>query len=118
METTFFNSSQAEFKHESLIKRFFTWCKDQEKNRLIWLGIALTVHGCVLTPITFMAVAFSGLNLFLVYVVIAAMAATVIPNLAAQPTKVTLPLFFLSVIIDVLIIIYSLTQGLSAGNVY
>lgn len=120
METTVFNSThQAEYKTQgSLLTRFFTWCKNQEKNRLTWLGVALAVHGCALTPITFMAVAFSGLNLTLVFVIIGTMAMAVVPNLAAQPTRITLPLFFLSVLIDVAIMIYCFALGFSATNVY
>lgn len=123
MASTVFNSThQLEYveqtKGSTLLQRFFSWCRSQEGNRLIWLGVVLAVHGCFLTPFTIIAIAFSGLNLLLFYFAIGAMAISLIPNLAAQPTRITLPLFFLSILVDLVIVVYCATQGFSAANVY
>jgi hypothetical protein len=123
MATTAFNSThQISYVQEnvrpSLVQRFFTWCKNQEENRLKWLGFSLAFHGCFLTPLTMIAILFSGLNLILIYGVIGAIGATLIPNLAAQTTKVTLPIFFFSVLVDLAILIYCAVIGFSTANVY
>jgi hypothetical protein len=44
------------------------------------------------------------------------MAMALVTNLAALPTKITLPVFFLSVLIDLGIIIASLFQGFAVSN--
>lgn len=123
MATTAFNSAhQVSYVQEnnrvSMLKRFFTWCKGQEENRLKWLGFSLAFHGCFLTPLTMIAILFSGLDFFLISAVIGAIGATLIPNLAAQPTKVTLPIFFFTVLVDLAIIIYCAVIGFSTANVY
>ena len=89
----------------SLLTRFFRWCEDQQEARLLWLGIALTAHGCIFTPLTVMVVMFTGNNLYLFVAAIAAMGMSLVTNLAALPTKITIPLFILSLLIDLGIII-------------
>ena len=85
---------------------FITWCNKQEKNRFGWLAVALTGHGCFLTPMTLFAIILSG-NLFVFWMLaMAAMAMCLITNLAALPTKITIPVFFASIFIDIAIIFY------------
>lgn len=71
----------------------------------MWLALALGGHGCVLTPLTILlVVAFTGLNLALFLTALGAMALALVVNLAAMPTKYTIPAFFLSVMIDIAVI--------------
>lgn len=100
------------------LKRFMKFCKNQEKNRLMWLGIALAGHGCVLTPITIMAVLLAGTNFVLLMAALVAMAISLVTNLAAMPTKITIPAFILSIIIDIAIIIACFAIGLDISNTY
>lgn len=86
-------------------KKFITWCDEQEKFRLGWLAAALTLHGCVLTIVTMFAVVLAGNHFIFWPFVIVAMGATLLVNLAAMPTKITIPVFFASVLIDLVIII-------------
>jgi hypothetical protein len=88
----------------SVFKKFFRWCTIQEKNRFGWVASSLAIHGCVLTPFTLFAIILSGNNI--VYWVLAtiAMMMTLVVNLAAMPTKVTIPTFFLSILLDLFII--------------
>jgi hypothetical protein len=102
----------------SFIKRFLNWCKGQEKNQLLWLGIALSAHGCIITPLTIMAVLLAGTNLFLFILAIVAMGATLVTNLAAMPTRITLPVFILSTLIDIAIIISCVFIGFDIANTY
>jgi hypothetical protein len=87
---------------------FFQWCTAQNENRLLWLGIIIAAQGCVLTPFTAMAVYFGGSSLTLFMMTFIAMGIALVTNLAAMPTKYTLPLFVLSVIIDLGVIVTSL----------
>lgn len=93
----------------SLLRRFLTWCGTQEQNRLLWLALIITAHGCVITPVTLGFVMLFGNNFIFWPWAIAAMAMSLIVNLAAMPTKVTLPVFFLSLLIDLVIIVGSLS---------
>ena len=88
----------------SLWKRFITWADHQEEYRLGWSAAAVTGHGCILTIITVMAILLAG-NPFIMWpFAIGAMAACLIVNLAALPTKITIPVFFLSILVDLAII--------------
>jgi hypothetical protein len=96
-------------KSESIISQFFSWCKNQEEFRYGWLAVIIAVHGCVLTPFTVAMITLSGNNIFLWFIGTGAMAMTMVTNLAALPTKITIPVFFLSIFIDVCIIAVSLS---------
>ncbi len=102
----------------SLFTRFMNWSKDQERNRLLWIGIALAGHGCIITPLTVMAVLLAGSNLFLFILAIVAMGASLVTNLAAMPTRITIPVFVLSILIDIVIIISCFTMGMDITKTY
>jgi len=97
----------------SLWSRFITWCNGQEKNRFMWLATGLAGHGCFVTPVTLMAVMLSGNSMFLWALVIGAMAMTVVTNLAALPTRITVPVFFLSILIDLGVILGCIIAALT-----
>ncbi|MCU7551474.1 hypothetical protein OCK74_20300 [Chitinophagaceae bacterium LB-8] len=93
-----------------VLNNFFQWSASQEKNRFGWLAAALVIHGCALTPITLFAIVLSG-NYFGFWILaLVAMGASLVTNLSALPTKITIPTFFLSVIIDIAIIISCLVS--------
>lgn len=98
-------------ERKSIITRFITWSKGQEKNRLGWLGAILAIHGCVLTPVTLFAIILSGTYFPFYVAALVAMGMAVVTNLAAMPTKVTIPVFFFSVLIDIAIIIGCISIG-------
>ena len=89
----------------SAIVRFFRWAARQESSRFGWIAGILAMHGCVITPITVLVVAATGMNLGLFMTAMAAMGLALTTNLAAMPTKVTIPAFLLSVIMDVAVLI-------------
>lgn len=95
----------------SLVNRFAAWTSGQQHNRLMWLGLSIAGHGCVLTPLTVALVAFTGMNLALFMLATVAMAMTLIVNLAALPTKITIPVLVLSILIDVVVIISAVSLG-------
>jgi hypothetical protein len=92
----------------SFFTTFFQWCTAQNENRLLWLGIIVAAHGCILTPLTAIAVYFGGSSLVLFMMTFIAMGIALVTNLAAMPTKYTLPAFTLSVIIDLGVVVSSL----------
>ena len=121
METTFNQAAVASYTEKpkiSLLKKFMSWCEDQQTNRLLWLGVALTAHGCIITPITIMAVLFAGNSLFLFILALIAMGASLVTNLSAMPTKITIPVFILSTLIDIAIIFLCMFSGLDIAKTY
>lgn len=102
----------------SLWAKFMNWCEGQKENRLLWVGIVLAGHGCIITPLTVMAVLLAGTNLFLFMLAIVAMMMALVTNLAALPTRITIPLFFLSVLIDIVIFISTLVIGFDITSTY
>ncbi len=91
--------------------KFIEWSETQEKYRFGWLAASFTIHGCILTIFTMFAIILSGNHFIFWPFVIAAMGMSVVTNLAAMPTKVTIPVFFLSVLIDLLIIAACIILG-------
>lgn len=97
-------------------KRFVNWSAGQEENRLLWTAIAIFGHGCIITVLTILVVVLTGNNFIYWPFVILAMAASVVSYLASMPTKVTIPIFFLSVLLDLVIIISCLFTGFSSST--
>ena len=102
----------------SVFKKFITWCEGQEKNRLGWLAGALGAHGCVLTPITMFAVILGGNSIYMWFAAIISMMMVLVTNLAAMPTKYTIPTFVFSVIVDVVIILSCVSIGFDITGTY
>ena len=103
-QTVYNPSYELVSKKQSIVSKFITWCQAQEKNRFGWLGLILAVHGCVITPITLYIIVMAGNNIAFWGIAMGAMAMSLITNLAALPTKITIPVFVFSLIIDLAII--------------
>lgn len=101
----------AEKRKQSILTRFISWCKEQEENRLGWLAGIIASHGCFITPWTIFIVTYTGNNMFLFMAATIAMGVALVTNLAALPTKITIPVYVLSIIIDLGIILTSLTMS-------
>jgi hypothetical protein len=102
----------------SLWKRFITWTKGQEENRMLWLALAIVGHGCIITIMTTVVIIFSGNHFIYWPFAIAAMGMSLVTNLSALPTKITIPIFFLSILIDLVIIVSCFINGFNAGGIY
>ena len=122
MATTYQNSITSNYTQgiskPSLISVFMNWCKNQKENRLLWLGVALVGHGCVFTPLTIFAVVSSGNNLVLFMMALVAMGIALVTNLAALPTKITIPALFISLFIDLGIIITCAVNGFNIASIF
>ena len=92
----------------NIFSRFMNWCGLQEKNRMLWLGLSyLGIIGMAL-PCAVFAVLYLGGNNFNLIATTAIVNVPVLAlNLAAQGTKVTLPVFFFTLVVDIAIILYS-----------
>lgn len=113
METTYKNIETTQ-KNASYWKRFINWSAGQEENRLLWTAIAIFGHGCIITVLTILAIVLTGNNFIYWPFAIVAMSASVVSYLAALPTKITIPIFFISVLVDLAIIISCLASGFSS----
>lgn len=104
--------AQLKTAKSSLISRFLKWSENQQEDRLLWVGIALAGHGCALTPLTIYFIVLAGLSLPLFMIALTSMAMAVVVNLAALPTKVSIPVLVLSALIDVGVLLYLLVTSL------
>ncbi|TCZ69324.1 hypothetical protein [Flaviaesturariibacter aridisoli] len=102
----------------SMLSRFLNWCAGQEQFRFGWVAAIIAIHGCVVTPLTLFAIILSGSNIALWVTAIAAMGASLVTNLAAQPTKLTLPVFFATILVDIAIVVVCLVHGFSIAGTY
>lgn len=108
LDQTLERNYNGEIAKVSAFSRFINWCEGQQENRLAWLGIALAGQGCVFAPLTVFAVVLSGNSLVLFMLAIAAMGVVVVTNLAALPTKITIPVFFGSILLNLGIVLATL----------
>ncbi len=112
METTIQQTLPSTYSNSatkiSLWKRFINWADSQEENRFGWTAFAIAGHGCVFTIITVAVILATGNNFIFWPFAIAAMAVSLISNLAAMPTKIIIPTLFITVLIDIAIIVICL----------
>lgn len=104
--------------HPSLWSRFIQWADSQEKHRFGWTAGIIAGHGCVATIITAAVIIFTGNQFIFWPITIGVMAACLIVNLAAMPTKIIIPVFFASLLIDLLIIAICLSNGFDVSGTY
>lgn len=97
------------------LKRFIGWCDQQEKNRLLWLGIGIMGHIGMIVPLTLLAILFLANNNFVLWIVVLCANMPVLAlNLAAQPPKITIPVMLTSLVINVVVIFISFAMFLMA----
>ncbi len=97
-----------EIRH-TYLNNFLDWCGNQRQNNLFWLAISLTLHGCLITPFTIGIILFSGSSLVLFILAFCSMCMVLVTNLAALPTRITIPFFFFSILLDLMIIVLSIS---------
>ncbi len=95
-------------KTPSMFARFFQWAANEDAERhIVWVGASVTAMGAVFFPLTMAVVLLNGAQFSLIIAAMAAFVLVVATNLAAMPTKYTIPLFFLGILIDVAIVVAS-----------
>ncbi|TKK70243.1 hypothetical protein FC093_05710 [Ilyomonas limi] len=92
---------------KNVFSKFINWCEKQEYSRILWLVVALLVQIAAVLPFTLAAIIFMGNNSFPLWVLACVINVPVlIISLAAQPTKITIPVIVLAWTADVLLILY------------
>ena len=98
--------------------RFIQWCQSKEYNRLAWTGIILTSQGCVITPVTLFFVIVSGMNPVLLSLACFSIMINLVVNLAAMPTRITIPVYVLSLLVSAVVITASFSEGVDLSRVF
>ncbi len=87
--------------------RFINWCEGQESSRMLWLVVAFLLQIGMALPCTLAAILFWGNNSFPLWIFACVINVPVLAiNLAAQPTKMTIPALFFAWTVDLMIILY------------
>lgn len=87
---------------------FIHWCELQESKRFFWLGVSLLISIGLVLPATLSSIVFLARNEFALWLITCVVNVPVLVlNLAAQPTKITLPALFASWGVNIAVIIYS-----------
>lgn len=84
--------------------RFIDFAEKQQFNRLMWLAFGILGHGTIFTTGTMAVVLLNGAVFPLVAITCFSMVMVLIVNLAAMPTKITIPVLALSLLIDLAVI--------------
>ena len=101
------NSTYTPFRRPAfgLWTRFIEFAENQQFNRLLWLALGVLGHGTVFTIGTMAVVLMTGAIFPLVAITCFSMVMVLIVNLAAMPTKITIPVLALSLLIDLAVIV-------------
>lgn len=92
---------------ETIISKFLNWCDAQESNHFLWLALTFFAQIGLTVPITGVAIVFFGGNSLILWAIMAAVNVPVLVlNLAAMPTKTTLPFIFFGWFTQAIIILY------------
>src|SRR5262245_9902095 len=94
-------------KTKNVIQKFLAFSEKQQQNKLGWIAFILAAQICALVPLTLLAISANGDHFVLWIPVIISSFATGMVNLAGLPTKITIPIFLISVLIDVFVIMLS-----------
>jgi hypothetical protein len=85
--------------------RFIDFAEKQQFNRLMWLALGVLGHGTVFTTGTMAVVLLNGAVFPLLAITCFSMVMVLIVNLAAMPTKITIPVLALSLLVDLAVIV-------------
>ena len=94
---------------KGLFSKFMSWCEAQESSRFLWLGLTFFLQIGMAVPLAAFSIIFFGGNNFLLWIILLAVnVPTLVLNLAALPTKTTLPFLFFAWLTEITIILYCL----------
>lgn len=94
-------------------QKVVAYCNAQEEKRFFWVALSLLGHGTIFTILTFIVVILTGNVFGLLVATCFIMVSVVIINLAALPLRYLIPVFFTSLLLDLLIMITAFTLWLS-----
>jgi hypothetical protein len=85
---------------------------------MLWIGTSLVIHSCFLSPLTLFAVIFSGIHTWMLALTAASIMLTLVVCLAALPLKNTIPVFMISLFINISIITAAIISGLEIAKFF
>jgi len=89
----------------SLIVRFFDWAENEDVDRHVgWVGFSIMVMTGFFFPITMSAILLNGGAFGLIVAAMVPLVLVFVANLAALPTKYTIPSLFVGVLAELAII--------------
>jgi len=93
--------------HENILTKFANWCAAQESNRFLWMGVTFFGQIGLMLPVAAFSILFFGNNSMLLWIIICAVnLPTLVLNLAALPTKTTLPFLFFALLTELSVVLY------------
>lgn len=101
--------------HKSIVSRFISWCERQDERRFMWMAISFLGSIGMVLPLTLLSIIFFGNNNLALWIIVCAVNVPVLVlNLAAQPSKITLPALFLAWLINLSVILSSIVLFFNA----
>lgn len=91
-------------------QKLITWAASLQEQRLPLLAGMLTVHCCITVPITMALLIVANLGLFPLGLMTFSTFAILVTNLAALPTKITVPTYLLVTALHMVLIAFSITS--------
>ena len=100
-------------QRENFLTRFANWCTAQESNRFLWLGVTFFAQIGLMLPVAAFSILFFGNNNIVLWIIICTVnLPTLVLNLAALPTKVTLPFLFFAWLTELSVVLYCVSFAL------
>jgi hypothetical protein len=92
----------------SFIERFFDWAtKEDVKHHIGWVGLSIIAMTAIFFPLTMSAILLNGASLGLIIAAMVPLVLVFVTNLAALPTRYTIPFFFAGVLAELIILVVS-----------
>jgi len=96
-----FNHQAVSKQKKSLIANFIQWATNEdEEHHIAWVGASITAMAAVFFPLTMSVILLNGAAFGLIITAMISLSLVVITNLAALPTRYTIPFFLLGIFID------------------
>jgi hypothetical protein len=90
-----------------IFRKFMEFSKGQQPNLFAWVGSAFFIQGCIISPLTVLAIVINGNYIGLWIPCMAAFAITEVVMLSAQPTRISIPVFVGGILVDLMVIVLS-----------
>jgi hypothetical protein len=91
----------------NIFTKFLNWCEAQQNDRLLWLAVTCFAQIGMTLPVTaYFILFFGGNNMFLWIILGIVNVPVMVLNLAALPTKTTLPFIFFGWLTQIAITMY------------
>lgn len=102
---------QSSIAQSNIFTRFYAWTLKQEEKRFMWLAFTFLLQIGLALPCTLLAIVFLGGNNFNLWLIACvANVPSLALSLAAQPTKITLPVLFFAWLVNAGIILFSVVS--------